>query len=84
MLQRLRYFWEDFYPLVILIVVSVIIMCCSVIGVITYIGWQCRGYQQATGKQTKMVADTCYVNHNGVWYAWEEYRYRVRIVNEGN
>lgn len=39
--------------------------------------WSCAGYQDTTGKPTKLNAFTCYIQDGSAWYAWEEYKYRL-------
>jgi len=41
------------------------------------ISWGCYGYQDTTGKPTKVIAFTCYIQDGSAWYAWEEYKYRL-------
>lgn len=39
--------------------------------------WQCGKYQEATGKATKYTGAECYVQEDGKWYAWTEYKNRL-------
>lgn len=43
-----------------------------------YLGnrWDCAGYETATGKPTKYIGNTCYIQDSGQWYAWQEYKNR--------
>lgn len=43
--------------------------------------WECSTYEQATGKPTKVAAFTCYVQQDGVWMHWEEYK--LRFATQG-
>lgn len=44
--------------------------------------WECAGYERATGKATRMTAGTCYVQDNGSWYHWDEYKHRLVTKGE--
>lgn len=44
--------------------------------------YNCSAYQEATGRETKVIAMTCYVKDKGAWYAWSEYK--LRLVATGN
>ena len=43
--------------------------------------WTCAKYEEATGKSTKFMGLTCYVQDKGQWYAWVEYK--NRLVTKG-
>jgi hypothetical protein len=52
-------------------------------GLIAVVEWhQCGSYEKVTAKPTKYEGLRCYVEHNGVWYSWEEYKPRLRLTTE--
>jgi len=36
----------------------------------------CSTYQEVTGRKTKLVMMTCYIQDNNQWFRWDEYRLR--------
>ena len=62
-----------FVPLFIIIAILV-----SIFLSITYFGtiYECNGYSKATGKTTKVVSMDCYIEDQGNWYQWAEYKNR--------
>jgi len=45
--------------------------------IVCLMNWECNGYQSMTGKETKLVAGSCYIKDGSQWYRWEEYKYRL-------
>lgn len=39
--------------------------------------WECAGYQNATGRETKIAGLSCYVKHGDNWYSMKEYSMRL-------
>lgn len=52
-----------------------------VVLAVSVLNWECNGYQEATGKPTKVVGGNCYVKDQGEWYQWSEYK--NRLVTKG-
>lgn len=46
-----------------------------------FLSWQCSAYEKTTGKPTKVTALTCYVQQDGVWMHWDEYK--LRFATQG-
>jgi len=44
--------------------------------------WQCRSYQETTGKPTKYRAGMCFIKDGGEWYSWTEYKHRLVTKGE--
>ncbi len=57
------------------IIVLALILILGIYVPLTYL--DCNGYERGTGKPTKVVALTCYINDTGGWYSWEEYKNRL-------
>lgn len=41
-----------------------------------FVAWQCSAYESTTGKATKVSAGTCYIQQDGQWMHWDEYKLR--------
>ena len=56
----------------------IFVLCCLLIFVLGYWGAsvECSTYQEVTGRKTKFVMMTCYVNDGDQWFRWDEYKLR--------
>jgi len=53
---------------------------CLFLLIDSYIRYQCSNYESVTGKEVKYMAfDTCYINHNGVFMRWDEYKLYITV-----
>lgn len=52
--------------------------------VFSFNAYTCNGYQEATGKNTKTTSLDCYIEDNGKWYVWGEYKYRLATKGQFN
>lgn len=43
-------------------------------GIYGLVKWQCDSYEMVTGKQTKVVAMSCYVKHESRFMLFSEYK----------
>lgn len=67
-------FLEFWVPL-LLIIAGIILG----VSAVSYYGGktQCETYQEVTGRPTKYVAAYCFVQDQGQWYQWDEYKNRL-------
>ena len=40
--------------------------------------YECKQYQEVTGRETKMVSMNCYIKYNGEWYRPNEFKVIVK------
>lgn len=74
--MRLKEAFEIFGPIVATIIVAL------VLGE-AYGAHVCSSHQDITGQNTKRIMfDSCYVEHDGVYLRWEDYKNRM-IAKEG-
>lgn len=38
--------------------------------------WQCGKFQESTGRTTKYEGLICYIQEDGQWYTWEQFKFR--------
>lgn len=78
---------KEIYEELIQPLLHILTLCALFGGAIFGIGYvitslDCAAYERATGKPTKIVFFTCYVQDKGRWFAWEEYKYRLIAKGE--
>jgi hypothetical protein len=60
-----------------IVVVPFLVLIVVLVGIaLAATSWQCNGYQDVTGKQTKMVGGNCYIKDGDRWFMWAEYKNR--------
>ena len=50
------------------------ILAVFIFGFYAKLKWQCDSYEMVTGKQTKVVAMSCYVKHESRFMLFSEYK----------
>jgi hypothetical protein len=74
---------DDFIEMLFFMVVLLVLVFVGVIGLgYVFTSASCNAYESATGKQTKMQFLDCYIQEDGKWYVWEEYKYRFVTKGE--
>jgi flagellar basal body-associated protein FliL len=68
---------DDFVEFFLPIIVLICLLIGGIVGVSWWIGqYECSTYKNVTGKETKYAAMTCYINKDGEWMSWSEYKLR--------
>jgi hypothetical protein len=74
----MRYFFDDVIFAILLTVGVAALFFSLVIGLCAVLeSYQCAKYETVTGKPTQFTGLACYVQDNGGWYSWTEYKNRL-------
>lgn len=66
---------RDFFGMLAAVFMAMFFLGAIIVSVVfLMVNLDCRGYSRATGRPTKMVFATCYINQNGKWYSADERR----------
>jgi hypothetical protein len=81
-MSNFEYWWrykaEEHIPAAIL-VLGILFIIFGIYPLMKYSNtYECKQYQEVTGRETKMVDLNCYIKHNGEWYKSNEFKVIVK------
>lgn len=79
----MRDFLEDAGLPLLCIVGAMVVFFSAIIGIFTTLEmYQCSKYESVTGRPTRYEGLSCYVQDEGTWYMWSEYKNRLVAKGE--
>ena len=79
----MRDFLEDVGPQILCIGGVMAVFFSVIIGIATTLEmYQCSKYESVTGRPTRYEGLSCYVQDEGTWYMWSEYKNRLVAKGE--